>query len=247
MGTLKHKSLKFIKKIYFIVKYLFIPRTKYYEDGYIQYMSYICSGDMLEKGNIYVWNYVISHLKSGSPILEIGAFSGLSTNIITYFLDKHGKSNDLYAVDYWKLQPDHKKFFHKKFSFQEYNNYIKDSFIRNTKFFNHEKLPSTFHMDSRTFFNKWNKGESVTELFDRNVKLGGKFSFCFVDGDHTYEGVKNDFLNADRVLENEGYLMFDDSSDGSGWDGGNRVMQEIIETKRYSLIMKNPNYLFQKI
>ncbi len=246
MNYLRHKMLKLIKKNYFFIKYLFVPKTHLYEDGYIQYMSYICSGDMLEKGNIYAWDYVIKHLKTDSPILEIGAFAGLSTNILTYLVDKLGKNNNIYTVDYWQLKPDDNVFFKKNYKFQKYNEFVKKSFIRNTKFFSEDNLPLTFHMNSRKFFSIWKSRLSIEDLFGRDVQLGMKFSFCFIDGDHSYEGVKKDFLDADSVLENGGFLMFDDSSDGSGWDGINRVMYEVIKTKKYNLVMKNPNYLFQK-
>ena len=95
MMSLRHYSLKLLKELFYSIRYILVPKTHYYQDGYIQYMSYICSGDMLEKGNIYMWDYVIKKLKSGSPILEVGAFAGLSTNIMTYFLDKHGKKKPI--------------------------------------------------------------------------------------------------------------------------------------------------------
>lgn len=247
MSRIRHHSLKSLKKIFYFFKRNLTPQTHYHEDGYVQYMSYVCSGDMLEKGNIHVWDYVIKNLESKSPILEIGAFAGLSTNIMTYFLLKHGKDNQLYTVDYWKLKPNDGEFFHKEFLFEEYNNFVKESYIRNVRFFSGDRLPLTYHMDSLSFFEKWNCNAKCEDMFGTNKTLGGKFSFCFIDGDHTYKGVKQDFFNADKVLEDGGFLMFDDSSDGSGWDGINKVMQEVIETKKYDLVMRNPNYLFKKI
>ena len=120
---------------------------------------------------------------------------------------------------------------------------MKESFIRNTKFFSSDKIPFTFHLDSASFFEKWNNCERIKDIFDRDIRLGGLFSFCFIDGDHTYEGVKQDFHRLDDLLECGGFLMFDDSSDGSGWDGINKVMHEVLQSKRYELVMKNPNYL----
>jgi hypothetical protein len=40
--------------------------------------------------------------------------------------------------------------------------------------------------------------------------------------------------------------LFDDSADGSGFDVC-KVVEEVICTKRYALVAKNPNYFFKKI
>ena len=62
--------------------------------------------------------------------------------------------------------------------------------------------------------------------------------FCCVDGDHAYDGVKVDFHNYDSFLEVGGFRLFDDSSVADF--GVGRLMPEVLKTKKYRLIDKNP-------
>jgi hypothetical protein len=57
--------------------------------------------------------------------------------------------------------------------------------------------------------------------------------------------VRRDFEGVDRHLEADGFILFDDSADASGFEV-NRLMKEIAATPRYELVMKNPNYLFRR-
>ncbi|HZZ74665.1 MAG TPA: class I SAM-dependent methyltransferase, partial [Puia sp.] len=66
------------------------------------------------------------------------------------------------------------------------------------------------------------------------------------DGNHHYEQVKKDFEHCDRYLEMNGFILFDDSADFSDFEV-KQVIAEVKKTRRYRMIMKNPNYLFQKI
>ena len=77
------------------------------------------------------------------------------------------------------------------------------------------------------------------------MQLGGPISFCYIDGNHTYEGAKLDFLNCDVFLEPGGFLLFDDSVEHQF--GGWRVMPEVLATGRYQLAATNPNHLFRKV
>ena len=40
--------------------------------------------------------------------------------------------------------------------------------------------------------------------------LGIKFDFIFIDGDHSYEGVKNDYEKYKQFLADDGYMAFHD-------------------------------------
>ena len=77
------------------------------------------------------------------------------------------------------------------------------------------------------------------------ASLGGPISFCFIDGNHAYEYAKRDFEDADEFLERGGFILFDDSSDGSGWEVC-EVVKEVAALDRYELVIKNPNYFFRK-
>ena len=127
----------------------------------------------------------------------------------------------------------------------EYQAFVKETFRRNLRFFSRDDLPYAVEMLSDEFFQAWREGRRVRDVFEREIALGGKVSFCYIDGNHTYEFVRRDFEHCDEFLEPGGFLLFDDSADGSGWDVC-KVMREVASGGRYELVIKNPNYLFRK-
>jgi predicted O-methyltransferase YrrM len=56
---------------------------------------------------------------------------------------------------------------------------------------------------------------TVQKANSREVTLppGAVFDFAYIDGDHTYDGVKNDFSLVLKSLENGATVVFDDYSD----------------------------------
>ena len=235
---------KFKKLFHAGVQYI---STKSISDEYINWLTFANAG-MLAKGNIYAMKYAIKNLPSTHPVLEIGSFCGLSTNVIGYLLQANGKKNRIFSCDKWIFEGAEMggNVGKSQISHQQYREFVKTTFMRNVEFFSRQNKPYTVEIFSDEFFELWEKGESVNDVFGRNIQLGGKISFCYVDGNHTYEFAKRDFENVDRYLESGGYVLFDDSSDADPF-GLTRLMKEIKRMKNYDLVMKNPNYLFKKI
>ena len=71
-----------------------------------------------------------------------------------------------------------------------------------------------------------------------------RISFCYIDGNHTYEYAKRDFLNCDAYLETGGFILFDDSTVTKF--SLHKLMPEIMKSGRYRLVATNPYHLFQK-
>jgi hypothetical protein len=133
----------------------------------------------------------------------------------------------------------------------EWGQFARQTFINNVSFFSRDHLPFPLEMFSDELFVSWQERRTVKDIFGRTVQLGGDIGFCFIDGNHEYEFVKRDFEHVDRVLTAGGFIFFDDSGDLSGSPGVQKLMKELIRSKvigeRYSLILKNPNYLIQKM
>jgi hypothetical protein len=127
----------------------------------------------------------------------------------------------------------------------EFRAFVMETFRRNVRFFSRDDLPFTIEKTSDEFFQAWQDGEEAVDVFGRNVSLGGPLSFCYVDGNHSYAFAKRDFANCDRFLETGGFILFDDSADDSDWEV-RHVVREVLESGRYELVMKNPNYLVTK-
>ena len=128
----------------------------------------------------------------------------------------------------------------------EYCDFAKQAFIRNLRMFSQDNLPHTIEEFSDDFFGLWAKKSICFDVFGRKVQLGGSISFCYVDGHHGYDFCKRDFENTDRFLEIGGFVLFDDTGDGSPFECA-KLMAEIKERNDYRVINNNPNYLFQKI
>jgi hypothetical protein len=117
--------------------------------------------------------------------------------------------------------------------------------LHNVQTFCRLNLPYTIEANSDGFFQKWRSNTKLVDVFEQPTTLGGPISFCYIDGSHRYEFARRDFENTDQFLVSGGFILFDDSADGSGWDVC-KVVQEVLALGAYELVAKNPNYLFQK-
>ena len=216
-------------------------------DEFISWLSFANAG-MLNRGNLLCFDYAIRHLPGDAPMVEIGSFCGLSTNLIAYFKHRHGRSNPLFTCDRWDFEGAEAggMLGDSNLSHADYRAFVRESFIRNVRLFSRGALPHTIETLSDGFFAAWKRGETRTDVFHRPATLGGPISFCYIDGNHSYDPARRDFLNADRWLQPGGFILFDDSADGSHWEVG-RVIEEIKRLPNYRVVMKNPNYLVQKI
>ena len=237
----------------------------YIEDDFITWLKYIVPGG-LHPGNIQCFEYAIKNLPDESPIVEIGTFAGLSTNIFSYYKWRYHKHNTLITCDRWifefapfltlgsaealeamKTIP----VANTPISHAKYRQFVRDSYLRNTQMFAWESLPYTVELFSDEFFAEWEKQSLVPDVFARVIKLGGSIGFCYIDGNHSFEFTKRDFENCDKYLTVGGFILFDDSADGSTWGSAaflqELVKTEVLEKQRYEVVMRNPNYLIRKI
>ena len=234
-----------LKKLYYSgVSYL---TTKKIADSYIDWLCFANAG-LLHKGNIYSMNRAIKNLPSDNPVLEIGSFCGLSANVISYLLFKHNRSNRIFCSDKWVFEGSESggNLGNSSISHESYREFVKSTYMRNVAFFSAENKPYAIEVFSDEFFDWWRRNITVNDVFNREVKLGGNISFCFVDGNHTYDFARRDFENTDKYLDVGGYILFDDTSDIDAF-GLRKLMKEIQNNGRYKLVMKNPNYLFLKL
>jgi hypothetical protein len=214
-------------------------------DDYVRLLCFENAG-LLDRGNLYSFDYAIRHLSSTAPILEIGSFCGLSTNVLTHYKRKHGAKNLTITCDKWESEKGGiEPWKGSPITWADWDRFGRDSYIRNIQMFSPDDLPFTFEMTSDEFFAAWRDGCSAQDVLGRTLPLGGPLSFCYVDGNHTYEYAKRDFVNCDAFLEVGGFILFDDSIN-TQFDVY-RVIPEVLACGRYKLVAKNPNHLFQKV
>ncbi len=219
-----------------------------WRDGFTSWLT-LANAGMMDPGNLHCFNHAVERLPAGAPMVEIGAFCGLSTNLLGHFKRLHGKRNRLISVDPWLFEgaPDAAGMLGQgPVSFGEYRDHVMDSYRRNVRLFSKDDLPAAVELTSDAFFAAWDRGETVTDLWGEALKLGGGLSMVFVDGNHSYPFARRDVDNAARNLVAGGWLFLDDSGDGSGWEV-TRVVDELRRDPRFRHVMANPNHLFEKV
>lgn len=223
------------------------PHPRRVNKEYLDWITYAVAG-MTEPGNFYCFDYVMSRLPGDEPILEIGTWCGRSAIALSYFLDVHHCPNRLITCDEWEYErfTSNPNVGDTQLTHRRLKSFLKESYIRNVKTFTPHRLPHTIECNASHFFAEWQNDRNVLDVFGQSTQLGGGLSFCFIDGNHTYEAARQDFENCDRFLRPGGFILFDDSADGSDWEVC-RVVREVVAGGRYSLVMKNPNYLFRKL
>ena len=215
------------------------------------YLSWLCMGvpGMLERGNVGATAYALSHLPDKtSATVEIGSFCGLSTCIQSYLRTKYGVTNPFFNCDRWEFEGQslgQKLGDSTNVTHDQFKGFVRDSYLRDVQTFCQGDLPHTIEQFSDDFFQQWQESRETTDVFGRPVKLGGPVGFCYIDGNHTYDFAKRDFENTDRFLVPGGFILFDDSADGTEWEV-RQVVAEVLESGKYQLVGKNPNYLVQK-
>ncbi len=205
-----------------------------------------CIPGWLELGHVYSMDYVIKNLPSNDPILEIGTFAGLSTNVMLYFLKKYNKPNTYYSTDWYlgDIREDEKIGLVE--NPKDLSNFLKESFVRNVNFFSPNSNIISSDLPSDKFFEAWDKEEELDNMFGGKFKINGSISFAYIDGNHEYDFAKKDFINVDKYLIKGGFILFDDSADYTNW-GSKSVAQEAVKSGKYKVIFKNPHYLVEKL
>jgi hypothetical protein len=216
-------------------------------DEYINWLCWTVGGFLTsDHGNLRAFDYAVRQMPKGGAIVEIGSFLGLSTNIITYLTVKYHCNNPLFTCDPWVFENSDKPvggYFDA--GNESFRDYAKKVFMMNAMMFSKGKEPYTIETYSHQFFRLWRICATTEDVFGRRVALGGPISFAYVDGAHTYDAAKGDFLGVDQHLLPGGFILFDDSADGSDWEV-RRVVAEVERDPSYELVFKTPNYFFRK-
>jgi len=216
-------------------------------DEFIRWLCQVSGGFLTARhGNIVAFDHAVRHMPEDGAIIEIGSFLGLSTNIIIYLTAKNGRKNKVYNCDPWQFEETEKPiggYFDA--SSIVFRKYVKQVYTMNLQVFSEDREPHTIENTSEQFLRQWASESTVIDVFGKEVILGGPISFAYIDGAHTYEAAKSDFLGIDRHLLPGGFVLFDDSSDDSPFEC-KRVVAEVIANPKYEMISRTPNYFFRK-
>ncbi len=140
--------------------------------------------------------------KEGANIIEIGSYLGASTCYLVAGIAE--KRGHLYCVDTWHNET---------IPGGETDTY--NEFLQNIK--SMQRYLTPIRIDSRML---------AKEHFQE------KFQMAFIDGDHSYEAVRSDFLLIDSLTEKYAKVFFHDSK---AFDGVIRVIGEALANGNWNI------------
>lgn len=156
--------------------------------------------------------------------LEIGVHNGTS---MSYVLQSDCKVNNCYGIDLFE------------------DTFYSDNLDKNRIYNNLQKLNKN---KSNIFLIKGDSTDkNIIKLFE-NIKL----DIIFIDGNHTYEGVKKDFFNYYTFLSNNGIMIFDDFNEAPTNRGVYKFINELLKIEHkyfkgnYKFIDNEHPYKFKK-
>jgi hypothetical protein len=204
-------------------------------------------GGFQDRGNLRAFECCVRTMPAGGAVVEIGAFLGLSTNLISYALHRYGRDNRFFTCDPWVFAgSDKPKADYFSTASPDYRQWVMQLFKMNTSLFSRGREPFAIEGTSRQFFSWWSECATVQDLWGRQIRLGGPISFAYVDGAHTYPEVSTDLRCADAHLLPGGLVFLDDSADAGSYDGVKMAVADLARGGRFDLVLKTPNYCFRK-
>jgi len=143
-------------------------------------------------------------------IVEIGSWKGKTTIALAHGSKAAGREQ-IYAIDHHEGGPDQEKFGHTEVNTEK-------EFRHNIALAGIEESVVPMVMKSNDAVVGWQKP----------IRL------LWIDGDHRYEGVKNDFLMWEPHVVEGGVIAFHDTF---AWDGPRRVVEEyVLRSNRFSIL-----------
>ena len=144
--------------------------------------------------------------KKPSVFLEVGVYQGVTSRNICELLNKINLGNFQYiGVDIFDLQLDKEEFTTKHDRISNPFKWIYFNFITKNK-------PDSF-LGVKSFLSKFEKNIELHRGFSDNILPIldlNKVDFCFLDGGHSYETVKNDLTILVAKMKKKSVIICDD-------------------------------------
>lgn len=145
------------------------------------------------------------HKTERIDVVEIGAFCGKSTTAIALGLQTRSDSSYLYSIDWHQGSPEHRE---------------------------DEKFQSTLEV-FRQNLQKFGVSSCVKEVIGRSEDVVNlipeQIDILWIDGQHDYESVKQDFFLYEKKVKQNGIILFHDAYKVDVWTGPLKLIcQDIL-------------------
>lgn len=149
---------------------------------------------------------ILSELIDIHTYMEIGVHNGGSMSML--LASNKNKNITMHGIDLFEDMYDVSKHLnHEKFATYQY--FRRDDLSNHKTFTNLEKIKTKYGSDSTINLIQGNSYFDETEEKFKDA-LEGELDLLFIDGDHTLDGVKNDFERYSKYVKKGGYIVFDD-------------------------------------
>lgn len=148
---------------------------------------------------------ILSNIITINNYLEIGVHNGGSMSML---LASHQAVN-MYGIDLFEDMYDIDKHLNAE-KFVTYQYFRRDNLSNHKTTLNLNKLKETYKNNSTINLIQGNSYFDDTEEKFKHAIGGDKLDLLFIDGDHTLDGVKNDYLRYSKFVRDGGYIIFDD-------------------------------------
>lgn len=156
--------------------------------------------------------------------LEIGVHNGGSMSLLL----TNNNSKNLYGLDLFEDMYDISKHINKE-KYDKYQYFKRDNLAISKTTKNLNTIKSKYNNTVKFSLIQGNSYYDNTEQKFKD-KCNIELDLLFIDGDHTYDGVKNDFERYSKYVKKNGYIIFDD------------YHHEIIKNYCDALLKNNVNF-----
>tara|TARA_B100000401_G_C52800836_1_gene718484 strand:+ start:481 stop:1176 length:696 start_codon:yes stop_codon:yes gene_type:complete len=148
---------------------------------------------------------ILCELKDIKNYLEIGVHNGGSMGLMI----TNKNSTNLFGIDLFEDMYDINKHYNSE-KYNKYQYFKRDNLnIEKTKS-NLNKIKSLYKFNPNIVLMQGNSYFNETENIFKETIKSNTLDLLFIDGDHTNEGVKNDFDRYSKYVKQDGYIIFDD-------------------------------------
>jgi len=168
---------------YFNHKFIIFLNAKHYDKNFLRNDNLKFSNKWF-KYNLLDWLFIFDKKININKDKEINILElGSYEGQSTYFFNKYFKNSIIDCVDTWEGSDEHEK----------------NSF---------SKVEKIFDQNTNFFFNQIIKNKKSSKEFFKNNKK--KYNIIYIDASHFYKDVYRDALYANKCLDKDGYIIFDD-------------------------------------
>ena len=136
--------------------------------------------------------------------LEIGVHNGGSMSLLI----SNNNSKNLYGIDLFEDIYNINKHYNEE-KFNKYQYFKKDNINKIKTSKNLDKIKNKYKNNCNIVLIKGNSFFNKTQENFENVLIN-MIDLLFIDGDHTLDGVKNDFERYSKYVKKNGFIIFDD-------------------------------------